>query len=212
MASIEKVQEKILDEKYVLDITKEYYKEENNLSFTFIFPGDPINYVRERAGRGHNHFYNPKEDLMKTIRASAASQISEYNIELAEKYGYDLHTLCNNVIKKAYTTADQKIAYKKLKTSTYYIDMHLDYYMKIPTGDSIKTTILKEKKIIRPAIPPDLDNYDKFIIDAMHNVLYDDDKRIVSIDSCKYYSIQPRTELTVNIQVIDVLMTNEIKE
>ena len=46
---------------------------------------------------------------------------------------------------------------------------------------------------------PDIDNYDKFIIDCLHNLVYDNDKRLIYINSSKKYSLHPRTELSVSI-------------
>jgi Holliday junction resolvase RusA-like endonuclease len=89
------------------------------------------------------------------------------------------------------------------KNAEYYVKIDADFYLKTPDGDSIKKAVLKEEKIILPAIRPDLDNYDKFLVDVLHNIVFDDDKRVVSLNTNKYYSINPRTEVKIQIIVLN---------
>lgn len=44
---------------------------------------------------------------------------------------------------------------------------------------------------------PDLDNLLKFVLDAAHDILYDNDKLVCSIQASKLYDMKPRTELTI---------------
>ena len=44
---------------------------------------------------------------------------------------------------------------------------------------------------------PDIDNLIKFYLDCANEILFDDDQKIVKIDSFKIYSDQPRTEIYV---------------
>ena len=48
----------------------------------------------------------------------------------------------------------------------------------------------------------ELNNFDKFLLDSLHEVLYDDDKHVVKIKSEKRYDFEPRTELTARITKI----------
>lgn len=139
----------------------------------FIIEGKPENYVRERSGRG-NHFYNPKSNKMQSYKLSFLKMMSK------DSYNYTRELIKN-------------------LEANYFIELKADYYLPIPKADSIKVSALKEKKIIRPIIRPDLDNYDKFLIDSLHNVVFEDDKRVVSISSNKYYSLNPRTEIEIII-------------
>ena len=49
----------------------------------------------------------------------------------------------------------------------------------------------------RPTVKPDLDNYIKSTLDALNGIIWADDARIVDLHAHKYYSDDPRIELTV---------------
>jgi len=166
MAEISKVLEKLNDQEYVNELNKEFEESIHYMEYAFTVEGKPENYVRERKGKGG--FYNPKGDEMKTFKNECLSQLSDDEKE-------ELKALIED------TTAE------------YYVAINVTYYLPIPKGDSIKTSVKKELGFIRPAIRPDLDNYDKFLLDSLHDVLFDDDKRIININSEKRYSINPRT-------------------
>ena len=152
-------------------ILNEYIeKEEYNIEITI--EGKPINYVRERSGRG-KHFYNPKGDKSEEFKNKALHKLSkeEYNLtrELVEN------------------------------SSNYYVYITADFYVPTQQSSSQKDIILKEYKKILPNKTPDDDNYVKFLLDALHNVFYDDDAKVVGINANKYYSVNPRTEIKVKI-------------
>lgn len=174
MANIEKVIKKLEDKAYVEKLQNEYNDSVDYLKFSFKIFGKPENYVRERTGRG-KHFYNPKQKLMENYRKMMLDQLNE----------------------------DEKIFLSQLRNSEkeYYVALNISYYLPIPKADSIEMTVKKELGIIRPAIRPDLDNYDKFLIDSMHDVLFEDDKRLVNINCEKRYSINPRTEVVALLVV-----------
>lgn len=178
MAKRDKIEQKLKDPGYIESARSEYLSNLREISVELIHSEEPENYVRERyTGRG-NRFYNAKEGVMKQIKAELRAMIP----------------------------GSTKIELEKLIRNTdavYYVHLEADFYLKTPTGDSIETTVLKEEKVIRPAIRPDLDNYDKLLIDVLHDLVYDDDKRLVSIKSNKYYSMRPRTEIRVRIEVIE---------
>jgi Holliday junction resolvase RusA-like endonuclease len=45
---------------------------------------------------------------------------------------------------------------------------------------------------------PDVDNYLKFVMDAMGNgIFYNDDSKIALVEVAKKYSLKPRTEITI---------------
>jgi len=50
---------------------------------------------------------------------------------------------------------------------------------------------------LRPTTKPDLDNLIKGIKDGMSKVIWHDDAQIVEMTVCKYYSEQPRAEVTI---------------
>lgn len=177
MTREEKLQKKLNDPAYIQSITENFEKQKEIMNIQFTHLGEPDNYVRERyTGRGHR-FYNAKEKIMKNLKQELL-QALPYNDKL------ELSQLFKN------------------KDAIYYVYLDINFFVKIPKADSINTTILKEKGIILPGISPDLDNYLKLIIDVLHDVLYDDDKRVIQINSNKLYSIKPRTEISAKIEII----------
>ena len=163
------------------------YIEKNNLTeqveiniyeFSFVINRTPENYVRERKGKG-NHFYNPKEEKMR-----------EYKIECLKQLTKEQKETINNVIKSG---------------NHYEVSITATYYYPIPKGTSIKASALMEEGIISPTIRIDLDNYDKFLLDSLHDVVYDDDKHVVGINSRKAYSLSPKTIVRIYFKEIKIV-------
>jgi Holliday junction resolvase RusA-like endonuclease len=50
---------------------------------------------------------------------------------------------------------------------------------------------------IRPTKKPDTDNIAKIILDSLNGLAYDDDKQIIELVVCKYYSDSPNVEVTL---------------
>jgi Holliday junction resolvase RusA-like endonuclease len=147
------------------------------IDFDITLTEEPENYVRERyTGRGHR-FYNAKQGIMTEMKAKMKTMVPK-----------DLKKRLEKLFKS--------------ETAIYYVHIFADFFVKIPKADSVDTTILKEKRVILPDQTPDLDNYIKLLVDVLHEVAYDDDKRVVHFTSNKYYSVKPRTELKVRIDVI----------
>ncbi len=144
-----------------------------SLLLHFTIPGKPIPYARERYtsfGRKGGRFYNKRAGEMN-----------------------DINTLVRNLVDM------DKLSFINNPDLYYEVRIDFDFYVPIPKSDSIKTAALKEMKHIRPITRPDKDNYEKFLLDSLHGILYDDDKRYVSSISNKYYSIHPRTDVRVEI-------------
>lgn len=145
----------------------------NKKILQFIIYGKPENYVRERSGKG-NHFYNPKECVIKDFRSKMIKSLTE------EDYKWTRELIKN-------------------KNQEYEVGLNLDFYIPIQKSDSSKMAAMKEMKLIVPTIRPDLDNYQKLILDALHDVIYDDDSKVSSIIANKFYSMYPRTEIKASI-------------
>lgn len=169
MADIKKVLEKMKDEEYVNSITENLCSA--YAEFNVTVNKAPEAYARERKGR--SGFYNPKSSKMEAFRIDILKQLKTHERAI-------LTRLIDNKIQ---------------------CEIHLDvkYYIKIQKADSIKDTILKEKGLVRPTTRPDLDNYDKFLLDSLHTVFYNDDSVVTKINTEKLYSINPRTEINVKI-------------
>ena len=150
-----------------------------SISVNFLINRKPENYVRERSGRG-NHFYNPKEAIMKDYRHECLLQLSN-----------DQYNTIQDIIKT--------------NNEFYTVEINATYFYPIPKGDSIKLSVLKDAGLINPVSRIDLDNYDKFLLDSLHEVLYDDDKHVVSINSTKKYSTSPRTEVHATVNKLIIL-------
>ena len=70
-------------------------------------------------------------------------------------------------------------------------------FYKIPRSDSKRRRAEKLSNSIRPTKKPDADNIMKIIADGLNKVAYHDDKQIVSCSVEKFYSENPRVEVTI---------------
>ena len=73
----------------------------------------------------------------------------------------------------------------------------MDFYKAPPKNTSKKNLELMERKKKRPLTRPDIDNYEKLVLDALNNLAYEDDNQICESISRKYYSQKPRTEIEI---------------
>lgn len=76
--------------------------------------------------------------------------------------------------------------------------VELDVYRQIPKSTSKKRRKLKNERVIRPVVKPDIDNYSKGILDSLNGIVYKDDSQVVSLIANKYYSDNPRVEINVS--------------
>ena len=89
-----------------------------------------------------------------------------------------------------------KSAYKgQLLEGPVRIDILL--FMYIPKKVSKKRRAMKEAREILPIKQPDWDNMAKSITDALNKLAYEDDNQIVEAHVYKYYSTDPRAEITI---------------
>ena len=144
------------------------------LSFSIAYPGKPEAYARERTGRGH--FYNPKSGKAKLLK--------EY--------------VAKNMPKKIRERMKKIIANKD---AVYYVSFDLVFLIPIAKSDSKKKRAAKLEGSIRPATRPDIDNYLKFVMDALHDVLYDDDKRVTKISGSKEYGETEVGTTYINVEI-----------
>ena len=77
------------------------------------------------------------------------------------------------------------------------IEMEMIFYTSMP-----KSVLKSKRKALETDGTfdwrrPDLDNYQKFILDVLNSYLYHDDAQIVKIYACKMYSLEPKTIFTV---------------
>lgn len=70
-------------------------------------------------------------------------------------------------------------------------------YYSIPKSTSKKQRQLMLEKKIRPTKKPDWDNIGKIVADSLNGVAYRDDAQVVDAFVRKYYSDNPRVEVTI---------------
>src|SRR5699024_7334504 len=106
---------------------------------------------------------------------------------------YDPKTTTNykNLVK---WTAKQQWKQKPLECP---LVVELDIYRQIPKSTSKKRRKLKNERVIRPVVEPDLSNYVKGIEDALSGIVYKDDSQIVELIARKFYSDNPRVEIFI---------------
>lgn len=78
-----------------------------------------------------------------------------------------------------------------------HVGIRVDAYMGIPKSAARKKRQLMLTGEIRPAKKPDASNILKAVEDGLNGVAYHDDAQIVEAEVRKYYSDDPRTEITL---------------
>lgn len=77
------------------------------------------------------------------------------------------------------------------------VSIHIRAYYGIPKNTSkTKSEEMLSGRII-PLKKPDLDNVCKIVCDALNGIAYADDKQIAELSCCKFYSRNPRIEVTI---------------
>jgi len=107
-------------------------------------------------------------------------------------------------------TPDETVLYENLIATEYrrqvgsvkfqgneIIDLRIMAYFTIPASASKKKQKQMEDGEIRPAKKPDMDNIIKVVADSLNQIAYRDDAQIVDCQLRKYYSRQPRVEITI---------------
>ena len=115
-----------------------------------------------------------------------------------------------NGFSRAYTPKDTamyenlvRVEYE-LQTDRYRFEdgsalkMTIDAYYSIPKSTSKKKADLMRSGVIRPLKKPDADNCIKIIADSLNNISYKDDTQIVDVRCRKFYSDEPRVEVTIS--------------
>lgn len=108
-------------------------------------------------------------------------------------------------------TPDETISYENLVKVMYQqaakgkrfpddamLDIRIIAYYGIPKSVSKKKRREMLENKIRPAKKPDWDNIGKIICDALNDVAYRDDASVVYAQVEKFYSENPRVDVTIN--------------
>lgn len=106
-------------------------------------------------------------------------------------------------------TPDKTVNYENLVKQLYISEhageklngaLHLTVkaYFKIPKSTPKKNISDMIAGKVTPTKKPDIDNIIKIIGDSLNGIAYDDDSQIVTIIAEKFYSDNPRVELTLS--------------
>lgn len=82
------------------------------------------------------------------------------------------------------------------------VAVSLEFFVPIPKSFSNKK---RESAIAGETLPvtkPDIDNYEKLVLDALNGIVYEDDNQVVSLSSKKRYSDNPHTTVCVREEVV----------
>lgn len=77
------------------------------------------------------------------------------------------------------------------------LDMRIMAFYSIPKSATKKNKELMKKQFLRPTKKPDMDNVVKIIADSLNQIAYRDDTQIVDCQCRKFYSDNPRVEVTI---------------
>lgn len=83
------------------------------------------------------------------------------------------------------------------------IKADLDFRVQIPKSWSKK----RKRTAFYATSRPDIDNYEKWVLDILNNIAYEDDSQIVQLTSLKTYSNNPSTE--IKLILLEDNMINE---
>ena len=79
------------------------------------------------------------------------------------------------------------------------IKLKVLFYMEIPKSWGVRKKELAMMQKIFPTVKPDLDNMLKLVKDSLNNIIWKDDKQVVCSTEAKFYSNNPRTEISVDV-------------
>lgn len=98
-----------------------------------------------------------------------------------------------NLVRVMYREA----ARGKRFTDEDMLDVRVIAYYSIPKSTSKKKRKMMLEHKIRPGKKPDWDNIGKIICDSLNTVAYSDDSSIVDAQVRKFYSENPRVDVTI---------------
>lgn len=112
------------------------------------------------------------------------------------------------VVKNGAYTPEKTVSYENLVKLIYNqlpgpkmfegeVTTIIDAYFEIPKKTSNKRRNMMLFDMIRPTKKPDCDNITKIILDSLNTIAYKDDSQVVTAIVNKYYSCNPRVEVTL---------------
>ena len=98
-----------------------------------------------------------------------------------------------NLVKVMY----QQAAKGRMFSDDAMLDVRIIAYYDIPKSTSKKKRRLMLEHKIRPTKKPDFDNIGKIVCDSLNLIAYHDDSAIVDAQVRKFYSENPRVDVTI---------------
>jgi len=146
----------------------------------FVIPGEPVPQKRHRTTiyKSRTVEFNPCKKEKMDVKKILMRDIHKKKTDLK---GKDPEML-------------DKLVFLPFKD---YYHIELIFYFPVPRSDNQTVKKAKLEDSIKHAIKPDLDNLEKFILDACNDILFSDDKKIVKMQSRKLWSENPRTEIEI---------------
>lgn len=80
---------------------------------------------------------------------------------------------------------------------TAFLRIQVIAYMGIPKSATVSQKQAMAAGRLLPSRKPDVDNICKIVLDALNGVAYRDDARVHEIRCCKFYSFEPRLEISL---------------
>ncbi|WP_262315385.1 RusA family crossover junction endodeoxyribonuclease [Lacticaseibacillus parakribbianus] len=96
-----------------------------------------------------------------------------------------------------FTVATQASQQYHSEPLTGPVACHVKVYRPIQKSGSKRLRAAKAAGLIRPTVKGDTDNYFKAITDALTGLVWIDDAQIVDSSCSKYYTEDPRVEITI---------------
>ncbi len=146
-------------------------------SMKIVLHGQPINQARPRFSRrgGIVLTFDPrskeKAQAKKEIEAQLIKAINSKNREIA-------------------------IEASRIAVADFY-SVSLSFHMSVPKSSTDVERSGKLWGLRKHAGKPDLDNLEKFYLDCLTDLIFQDDSKVINLSSKKLYSNNPRTEINV---------------
>lgn len=143
-------------------------------------PGQPYPQARPRF----TSFYTGKKVFNKRLKRTVdETRVQAYDSEKSADY------------KKL--VARYAMQHKPETLLEGALEVRIDIYKETLKSFSNAKKSAAEAKLLRPTTKPDADNYAKGPIDALKGIIWNDDGQVVDLLARKFYSSNPRIEITV---------------
>ena len=143
-----------------------------------------------------------EEEVMRKIKFSVPGQpfgkqrpkFSRTGVYV-KTYTPDKTVSYENLVKLMY----QQAAKGKMFSEEEALDVRIIAYYEIPKSISKKKRKAMLEHRLRPTKKPDWDNIGKIVCDSLNKVAYHDDSAVVDAQVRKFYSENPRVDVTIRV-------------